>query len=273
MNPIHRRTFLFASSGAAAGSLLAPGLADAQEADASPFAGSGLVTGNLKPLRHKEVPGFLSAAQIAPHHTAHYGGALKAFVGIDQRFEESIAQGKTIDPAAFETMQRQKSSRGNSVILHELYFDGLALKATEPVEDVRKAIERRFGSLDKWAADFLASARTAAGWAMLVVHPVNGRLYNVVSDEHAQGPLWLAMPLVVIDTYEHAYYIDYHNKKAEYAEKFLKFIDWAEANRRYRLTVKTSGLSQRPIPRSASPRPAPGGSRTPPGPRACAPGQ
>ena len=73
---------------------------------------------------------------------------------------------------------------------------------------------------------------------MLVVHPVNGRLYNVVSDEHAQGPLWLAVPLVVIDTYEHAFYIDYQNRKAEYVEKFLKFIDWAEADKRYRLTVK-----------------------------------
>jgi superoxide dismutase, Fe-Mn family len=238
MTPIHRRTFLFTSSGAAVGSLLVPGLADGDEGDRSPFAGSGLVTGNLKPLRYKEIPGFLSAAQIAPHHTAHYGGALKAFVGIDQKFEESFTQGKPIDAAAFETMQRQKSSRGNSVILHELYFDGLALKAPDPVEDVRKAIEKRFSSLDKWAADFVASAKAAAGWAMLVVHPVNGRLYNVVSDEHAQGPLWLAVPLVVIDTYEHAFYVDYQNKKAEYAEKFLKFIDWAEAGRRYRLASK-----------------------------------
>ena len=124
------------------------------------------------------------------------------------------------------------------MILHELYFDGLALKATEPAEAIRKAIEKRFGSLDKWAADFVASGKAAAGWAMLVVHPVNGRLYNVVSDEHAQGPLWLAVPLVVIDTYEHAFYIDYQNKKAEYVEKFLKFIDWAEADRRYRTVVK-----------------------------------
>ena len=62
--------------------------------------------------------------------------------------------------------------------------------------------------------------------------------YNVVSDEHAQGPLWLAVPLVVIDTYGHAFYVDYRNKKADYVERFLKFIDWSEADRRYRLVVK-----------------------------------
>ena len=236
---VNRRNFLFASSGAAAGLLVVPGLTDAAGVDESPYAESGLVTGRPKPLRYKEVPGFLSAAQIAPHHTAHYGGALKAFVGVEQRLEKSFSDGKPIDSAAFETMKRMKSSRGNSVVLHELYFDGLAPKASDPAEGVRKAVEKRFGSLDRWAADFAASAQAAGGWAMLVVHPVNGRLYNVVSDEHAQGPLWLAAPLVVIDTYEHAFYIDYQNRKAEYVETFLKFIDWSEAERRYRLANRT----------------------------------
>lgn len=235
---MNRRNFLFASSGAAAGTLLVPGLAEGDEGGKSPFADSGLATGKPKPLRHKEVPGFLSAAQIAPHHTAHYGGALKAFAGAEAKFEDSFTKGTAIDPAAFERLKQIQSSRGDSVILHELYFDGLALKETAPPDGIKTAVAKRFGSVDKWAADFVASAKAAAGWAMLVVHPVNGRLYNVVSDEHAQGPLWLAVPLVVIDVYEHAFYIDYQNKKADYVEKFLTFIDWAEAERRYRTGIK-----------------------------------
>jgi Fe-Mn family superoxide dismutase len=235
---MNRRNFLFTSSGAAAGTLLIPGLAEADEADRSGYAGSGLLTGNPKPLRYKEVPGFLSAAQIAPHHSAHYGGALKALVGAEEKFEQHFTKGTAIDAAAFERLKQIQSSRGNSVILHELYFDGLSLKATDPPEGVRKAVEKRFGSVDRWATDFVASAKAAAGWAMLVIHPVNGRLYNVVSDEHAQGPLWLTVPLVVIDTYEHAFYVDYQNKKTDYVEKFLKFVDWTEADRRYRLVVK-----------------------------------
>lgn len=238
MTALSRRNFFFASSGAAAGSMLVPGLLNAAEGDSLDFAHSGLTTGNLKPLKHKEIPGFLSAQQIAPHHTAHYGGALKTFVAIDAKFEDCFQKGTAIDPAAFETMQRQKSSRGNSVILHELYFDGLTPNALDPAQDVRTAIEKRFGSLEKWSADFIASAKAASGWAMLVQHPVNGRLYNVVSDEHASGPLWLAMPLVVIDVYEHAFYIDYQNKKADYIEKFMTHIDWTEASRRYQAVAK-----------------------------------
>lgn len=82
-------------------------------------------------------------------------------------------------------------------------------------------------------ADFIASAKEAAGWAMLVKHPVNGKLYNVISDEHAMGVLWMAVPIVVIDTYEHAFYVDYQNRKAEYVEKFMSHIDWDEAELRF----------------------------------------
>jgi len=236
---MNRRKFFFASSGAAVGSILVPGITLSQGNESSHYPGSGLITGTPKPLRYAEVPGFLSTAQITPHHTAHYGGALKAFNGAEKTLEESITAGTVIEAAAFETLKRLQSSRGNSVILHEYYFDGLALKTAERPADIRRAIEQRFGSIEKWAADFVSSAKAAAGWAVLVLHPVNGKLYNVVSDEHAQGPLWLSAPLVVLDTYEHAYYVDYQNRKAEYVEKFLDFMDWAEVNRRYQLAVKS----------------------------------
>ena len=75
MSEFNRRNFLFVSTGAAAGSMFVSGLADAAD-DQEHFTHSGLVTGQPKPLRHLSIPGFLSAEQIAPHHTAHYGGAL-----------------------------------------------------------------------------------------------------------------------------------------------------------------------------------------------------
>ena len=73
MNDLSRRVFLFASSGAAAGAFIVPGIAEAQE-DLSVQSKSGLITGSPKPLRYNSIPGFLSAEQIAPHHTAHYEG-------------------------------------------------------------------------------------------------------------------------------------------------------------------------------------------------------
>ena len=64
------------------------------------FSQSGMVTGLPKPLKLKEVPGFLSAAQIAPHHTAHYGGALKTVVAADAKLEDFAKNGTAMDPSA-----------------------------------------------------------------------------------------------------------------------------------------------------------------------------
>jgi superoxide dismutase, Fe-Mn family len=188
------------------------------------------VTGKPKPLKHASIPGFLSAEQIAPHHTAHYGGALKGYAAADAAIEQSTKGGEAIHPGAYGALKRAISSKGNSVVLHEMYFDGLTPQPADPAPQVRAAIEQRFGSIEKWADDFMKSANNAAGWAMLVRHPVNGKLYNVVSDEHAMGVLWMAKPLIVIDTYEHAFNIDYQNRKAEYVEKFMSHINWSEVN-------------------------------------------
>jgi len=236
MSSLSRRDFIFLSSGAALGNMVVPGVAAAEEHEHGhglDFSHSGLVTGKPKPLKHKAIPGFLSAEQIAPHHTAHYGGALKGYLSADAKLEEAAREGQSLG-AAFAALKGAVETKGNSVVLHEMYFDGMTPEPPEPKAAVSQAIAKRFGSLEKWADDFLESAKAAAGWALLAFHPVNGKLYNVVSNEHANGVLWMATPLVVIDTYEHAFYIDYQNRKAEYVEKFLDHIDWAAVDARYR---------------------------------------
>ena len=67
---------------------------------------------------------------------------------------------------------------------------------------------------------------------------VNGRLYNVSSDLHEIGVVWLGQPLVVCDVYEHAFYVDYLNRKQEYVNKFAQFIDWTEIKLRWNVLKK-----------------------------------
>ena len=110
MKGISRREFVFLSSGATVGNLVVSGV---EAADAAPgaapagvdFSHSGLVTGQPKPLKHKSIPGFLSAEQIAPHHTAHYGGALRGYSAADAKVEQAVKAGKPLDPAAFGSLK------------------------------------------------------------------------------------------------------------------------------------------------------------------------
>jgi len=187
MNKFSRRNFLFSSSGAAVGTFLVPGLAAAGDDRDVPKSESGLVTGVPKPLRYSSIPGFLSAEQIAPHYKAHYGGALRGYLAADEKLQSSNFTGSAIDANAYGAIQRARASKGNSVLLHELYFDAMALKANAAKLEVRAALKKRFGTIEKWAADFQASAKAASGWAVLAFHPLNGKLYNVVCDTHATG--------------------------------------------------------------------------------------
>jgi Fe-Mn family superoxide dismutase len=208
--------------------------AAAAEAEGLPFAaGSGLVTGKPKPLKYEEIPGLLSKGQVAPHYQAHYGGALKRYLAVEDKLDELLRGREPLGGDAYTFLQKDKLNRMNSVLLHELYFDNLTPRPPEPKNDLRTALAKRFGSLERWQEDFRSCCVAAGGWGILARDAVNGKLYNVVSDLHEVGVLWLGQPLVVCDVYEHAFYVDYQNKKAEYVDKFVRFLDWDEIDRRW----------------------------------------
>jgi superoxide dismutase, Fe-Mn family len=226
---VGRREVLRGFAGCSAGIMVAE-MAPA-EAGAVPET-SALVTEQPKPLPYQEIPGFLSQAQLAPHHTAHYGGALRALLSHEQQLKRMLTTNEPLASPAHTFLVKDRVNRVNSVVLHELYFDNMAAASPPPREDVRTALARRFGSLERWSDDFRAACMAANGWGILARDGVNGQFYNVASDLHEVGVLWVGQPLVVCDVYEHAFYVDYQNRKAEYVDRFVNHIDWREVNRR-----------------------------------------
>jgi Fe-Mn family superoxide dismutase len=215
---MQRRTLL--AAGAIVGA--ASGFTGAARADVQPE--TGISSGAPLPLPYQSIPGFLSAKQLAVHHRAHYGGALSAFLKIDAALD-AVARGAASEgPDGFGGMQRTRTSKANSVLLHELYFAGMSPRSSQPGADVQTALKHRFGSEDRWRADFLSCAAAASGWALLV--SFQGRLYNLVSDEHAVGLLVGCEALLALDVYEHAFYVDYENRKTDYCSAFMDHIDW-----------------------------------------------
>jgi Fe-Mn family superoxide dismutase len=105
---------------------------------------------------------------------------------------------------------------------------------TNPGTATVAALKARFGSVAAWVEDFQAAGKAAAGWAVLAFHPLNRKLYDIVTDSHDDGPAWLGVPLVVVDTYEHSYYLDYQNRKGDYLDRFCRHIDWAVVEQRLR---------------------------------------
>jgi Fe-Mn family superoxide dismutase len=113
---------------------------------------------------------------------------------------------------------------------HEIYFEHLGGDGGDPDGLMRHFLARDFGTVDAWRADLTATAMAARGWAWTAYDWDEGRLFNYIGDAQNTFPVWNATPLVALDVYEHAYFLDYQTDRASYIEAFFANLDWAVVN-------------------------------------------
>jgi len=113
---------------------------------------------------------------------------------------------------------------------HEIYFEHLGGDGGEPDGAVRNLIARDFGSVGDWRADLKATGMAGRGWAWTAYDWDEGRLFNYVGDAQNTYPIWNATPLVALDVYEHAYFIDYQTDRGSYIDAFFDNLDWDAVN-------------------------------------------
>jgi superoxide dismutase, Fe-Mn family len=123
---------------------------------------------------------------------------------------------------------------------HEIYFEHLGGGGGNPDGALAEMLERDFGSIDNWRADLKATGMAARGWAWTAYDWDELRLFNYIGDAQNTFPLWNATPLVALDVYEHAYFLDYQTDRASYIDAFLGNLDWGVVNdwvARYQMEV------------------------------------
>jgi Fe-Mn family superoxide dismutase len=113
---------------------------------------------------------------------------------------------------------------------HEIYFEHLGGSGGAPSGLVSQLIERDFGSVEEWARDLKASGMAGRGWAWTAYDWDEGRLFNYVGDAQNTFPIWNAAPLVALDVYEHAYWLDFQSDRASYIDAFFANLDWDVVN-------------------------------------------
>jgi superoxide dismutase, Fe-Mn family len=113
---------------------------------------------------------------------------------------------------------------------HEVYFEHLGGEGGDPSGLIADLIERDFGSVDDWRADLKATGMAGRGWAWTAYDWDEGRLFNYIGDAQNTFPIWNATPLVALDVYEHAYFLDYRTDRASYIDAFFNNLDWTTVN-------------------------------------------
>jgi Fe-Mn family superoxide dismutase len=181
----------------------------------------------------------LSQKLLESHYENNYTGAVK-------RLNAITAQLASLDIAtapAFVVngLKREELIATNSMVIHELYFDGLAGEG-DPAGALAEAIARDFGSLARWKAEFSSTGKAlggGSGWVMLSWSPRDKRLVNTWAADHTMT-LANGRPIFALDMYEHAYQMDYGAKAAAYVDAFMSGIRWDNVSSLYERYSKQS---------------------------------
>jgi Fe-Mn family superoxide dismutase len=188
---------------------------------------------DIKPMSFdpKAITG-LSEKILVSHYENNYSGAVKRLNAITAQLAElDFAKAPVF---MINGLKREELIAANSMILHEIYFDGLGGGGT-PSGGLANAIARDFGSVDRWRAEFSAMGKAeggGSGWVILSYSPRDKRLVNQWAADHTTT-LAGGRPVLVLDMYEHAYHMDYGAKAAAYVDAYMEAIRWDNAVKLY----------------------------------------
>src|ERR1700694_3057836 len=230
---VERRNFVQAAgllAGAVAASTLTDRTASAQ--NASPPAAKPVMF-EIKPLSlDPKSSKVISEKVLVSHYENNYVGAVKRLNAIGVQLAElDFAKAPNF---VINGLKREELVASNSMILHEIYFDGLGggAKAGGPLAD---AIARDFGTMERWRAEFAAMGKAeggGSGWVILAYSPRDKRLVNQWAGDHTTT-LAGGRPVLVRDMYEHAYHMDYGAAAARYVDVYMEAIRWDNAAKLY----------------------------------------
>ncbi|HMQ01700.1 MAG TPA: Fe-Mn family superoxide dismutase [Candidatus Doudnabacteria bacterium] len=164
--------------------------------------------------------------KLMKEHYKLYEGYVKKANEIEEKLKTVDLTSANATQSDLRSLKLGYSFAVNAIKSHELYFGNLSGDGKAPEGWIGSKIADTFGSYDNWLADMKATGIAARGWVWFAYDWQNGSVFNYLGDAHDAFPIWHATPLVALDVYEHAYFMDYGVARADYIEAFFKNLDW-----------------------------------------------
>ena len=189
------------------------------------------------PYGYADLEPHIDQQTMTIHHDKHHAGYVN---GLNNAIKQlgDIRDG-TSDASVIQHWQRQLAFHAGGHINHTLFWTGMAPETKGgggvPTGALANAIDRNFGSFEKFKAHFKAASNSveASGWGWLVYEPLAKKLLVTQMQNQQQMIFPTAIPLLGVDVWEHAYYLNYQNRRADYIDAFMNIINWSEIQRRF----------------------------------------
>jgi superoxide dismutase, Fe-Mn family len=176
----------------------------------------------------------ISLDQLKIHHQKHHQAYVDNANNLLKKLDEARLADQKIDVKA---ISKELSFNIAGHVLHKIFWESLApavSRQDEPMGMLKAEIERNFGSLDRFKREFsqAATSTEGSGWAALTYDNTTKRLLIVQIEKHNVNVIPKFPILMVLDVWEHAYYLDYENERAKFVDAFWKILNWVEVNRK-----------------------------------------
>jgi Fe-Mn family superoxide dismutase len=192
------------------------------------------------PYAYHALSPFISEAQLRLHHDKHHAAYVNGANAIFKRLDTARQEGSDVD---IKSALKELSFQAGGHILHFLFWKNLApadRAEREPGGILGDAIGKEFGSFERFKKEFSAAAVSVegSGWAALARCGLTGRLLIMQIEKHNVQVYPHLRIIMVLDVWEHAYYLDYQNERSKYVEAFWNFVNWDEVNQRLEALLK-----------------------------------
>jgi len=184
---------------------------------------------------YKDLEPYMSEQQLTIHHQKHHQAYVNGANIILERFDKARKDGTDVDIKA--TLKELSWNIGGH-LLHSLFWDNLAPAGKggggKPSGALGNAIDKEFGSFERFRKEFTQAAVSVegSGWAALTLCRQTHRLITMQVEKHNTNVYPMFRILMVLDVFEHAYYIDYKNERAKFVDAFWNIVNWDEVNKR-----------------------------------------
>lgn len=195
------------------------------------------------PYAYDALEPHMDAQTLKLHHDLHHAGYVK---GANAAIKELGAARDGGDFKLVDHWTQKLAFHASGHLLHSLFWQNMAPagKGGTPSKEIEGAIAAAFGDSDKMKAQLLAAAKSVegSGWGILGWQPFDQALMILQCQNHEKLTVWSVVPLLVVDVWEHAYYLKYQNKRGDYLEAWSQLVNWKDVSERFAKARKLKDL-------------------------------
>lgn len=185
------------------------------------------------PYPYNSLEPYISRETMMLHHNEHHQNYVEGLNRAEQKLRDARMGG---DYHLIKHWEREAAFNGSGHYLHTIFWNNLSRNGGgEPIGRLQQQINQDFGSFHQFKEHFSEAAKhiEGVGWVILVWSPRAHHLEILQTEKHHLYTQWDTIPLLVLDMWEHAYYLQYKTKKKEYIQNFFRIINWRDVSERF----------------------------------------